>query len=487
MTRFLRTSVVAACLCALAVLTACTSTSTPDKPPTPPPHPTTSASAPAAPAQYSLGAKWVWADFDKVKPFLQDLGRGDTYVEVVLCDVQPTKGSFDWKVPDRNVSRARDIGFGSLVKLRTGRCWATPGAAKTQRGAGVTESAMPADMSVYNDFVDQAVRRYSAMGVTEFAVENEVNSPYFWDGTPEQYATLARAAAKAIHAAAPDAVVVDGSVSSAGAGYAVASSLLEQGRDDDAVSFYQSYYARRFGTRDGSASIDKISSVANLRTELARPLPASAVAFMKAIDQLVRDGVFQARQVHFYETWQSLPTTLQVLRHNTPESVPLEMWELGIWDADRSVSAAQRTAEVVKATVIALGAGVTKVLWLPLQDNPDGRLAATLTGLVGPAGESTGSSHAFSLLAKALQGQVTITPVAEKGLMGATITSTPSSMVLWSTEGDRALATVPGGSGTTLDDKTPASAGGPATASVGTQPVLITTTGAVSAFEGIAK
>ena len=233
---------------------------------------------------------------------------------------------------------------------------------------------MPANMGVYTDFVTQAVRRYSDLGVSEFAIENEVNSPNFWDGSPQDYEVLARAGAAAVHAAAPAARVVDGSVSSAGAGYAVAKGLLDAGRDAEAVATYQAYYERRFGTRDGEGAINDVSSPAELRAELARPGPASMVAFMELINGLFDDGVFQTRQVHYYETWQALPATLAYLRSNTPTSVPLELWELGIWDDDRGVSEDQRTAEVVRATVIALAAGVQKVLWLPLLDNPTGRL-----------------------------------------------------------------------------------------------------------------
>src|SRR5699024_998361 len=120
-------------------------------------------------------------------------------------------------------------------------------------------------------FVDQAVRRYTDLGVTEFAIENEVNSPYFWDGTPEEYEALARVAAKTIYAANPDALVVDGSVSSAGTGYAVADGLMSQGREAEAVATYQTYYQRRFGTRGGDASINEVASPAELRTELTRP------------------------------------------------------------------------------------------------------------------------------------------------------------------------------------------------------------------------
>ncbi len=475
MTRSRHTSLPAILIGALLVLAGCTST--------PSPEPSTAPSHTSSP----LGAKWVWAQFDEVKPYLAELKGGHTYVEVVLCDVQKSQGAFDWAVPDSYVTRTREVGMNSLVKLRIGRCWATPGAPKYPRGHGVTESAMPADMSVYTDFVTQAVRRYTDLGVSEFAIENEVNSPSFWDGSPQDYAVLARAGAQAVQAADPAARVVDGSVSSAGAGYAVAKGLLDAGQDAEAVATYQAYYERRFGTRNGQAAINEVSSPAELRAELARPGPASMVDYMEIINGLFDDGVFQTRQVHYYEAWQALPATLAYLRANTPSSVPLEMWELGIWDDDRTVDGDQRTAEVVRATVIALAAGVHKVLWLPLLDNPGGRLGQTLHGLVDPSGDGRGSSSAFALISRAAADGAAVGPVTKAGLAGATFDSTLPTMVAWATGGQVDLPAVPGASGTTLDGATTVSTTAPAATTVTGQPVLITTSGPLSALQEIAR
>lgn len=481
MTRSRHTFVPAILVGALVALAACTSPPEPSAP-TPP-------RADSGPAITStpLGAKWVWAQFDEVKPYLDEVGAGHTYVEVVLCDVQKSQGVFDWSVPDSFVTRARAVGFTSLVKLRTGRCWATPGSPKHHRGNNVTESALPKDMGVYTDFVERAVRRYTDLGVSEFAIENEVNSPSFWDGTPQDYAVLARAGGKAVRAANPAAQVVDGSVSSAATGYAVAEGLLSEGKDTEAVATYQAYYQRRFGTRGGAAAINEVSSTAELRTELARPGPASAVAFMGVIDGLFAEGVFQTRQVHFYENWQALPATLAHIRAHTPGAIPLEIWELGIWHDDRTVPEDQRTAEVVRATVIALAAGVTKVLWLPLLDNPTGRLGETLYGLVAPAGGARGASSAYALISKAAADGASVSPVTKEGLAGATFGSTPPTMVVWSTGGQVTLPTGSGTSGTTLDGDTTTSTAARAVTTVTSQPVLITTDGPLSALQEMAR
>ena len=479
MTRPRRLTASAVLVGALLVLAGCTSTAQP-----PQPQPST---APPSHSSTPLGAKWVWAQFDKVKPYLPELKGGHTYVEVVLCDVEKSKGAYDWKLPDSYVTRARAAGVHSLVKLRIGRCWATPGAPKHPRGAGVTESAMPADMGVYTDFVTQAVRRYSDLGVSEFAIENEVNSPSFWDGSPQDYAVLARAGARAVHAADATARVVDGSVSSAGAGYAVAKGLLDAGHEAEAVATYQEYYKHRFGTRGGEGAINEVSSPAELRAELSRPGPASMVEYMDVINGLFHDGVFQTRQVHYYETWQALPATLAYLRSNTPSSVPLELWELGVWDDDRSVGADERTAEVVRATVIALAAGVQKVLWLPLLDNPTGRLGQTLHGLITASGDLRGSASAYALISRAAADGAAVGAVTRSGLAGATFDSAHPTVVAWATGGQVDLPAVTAASGTTLDGATTVSTTTPVPSTVTQQPVLITTNGSMSALREVVR
>ena len=211
------------------------------------------------------------------------------------------------------------------------------------------------------------------------------------------------------------------------------------------------------------------------------------VAYMDVINGLLHDGVFQTRQVHYYEPWQALPATLAYLRSNTPSSVPLELWELGVWDDDRSVGADQRTAEVVKATVIALAAGVQKVLWLPLLDNPTGRLGQTLHGLVTASGDLRGSASAYALISRAAADGATVGPVTRTGLTGATFDSAHPTLVAWATGGQADLPAVPGASGTTLDRATTVSTTTPAPSTVTQQPVLITTSGPMSALREVAR
>src|SRR5947209_17911778 len=105
---------------------------------------------------------------------------------------------------------------------------------------------MPADMAKYEAFLTDAVKRYSPMGVRNYAIENEVNAPIHWAGTSADYVTVVTAAGRAIHAADPNARVMDGGLGSTVYGEAIARRLLDQGKDAEAVSAYERYYVRRF-------------------------------------------------------------------------------------------------------------------------------------------------------------------------------------------------------------------------------------------------
>ena len=174
------------------------------------------------------------------EPFLKtmsgaDLLRGD----VVRRRGEP--GARDWSTLDRIADRSQKVGVTMMLKLRVGRCWATGGEAQYERGRK-TESAMPKDMGTYRAWVRDAVLRYSAKGIHEYAIENEINSKSFWAGTPQEFATLAETAAKEIRAADRNALVVDAGLSSTTYGYGLSKWLLEQGREADAITAYNRYY-----------------------------------------------------------------------------------------------------------------------------------------------------------------------------------------------------------------------------------------------------
>jgi hypothetical protein len=290
-----------------------------------------------------------------------------------------------------------------MLKLRVGRCWATTGEATYERGSkGKTESAMPRDMAAYRAWVRSAVARYSAKGVREYAVENEINSKSFWAGTPEEFRTLAEAAAGEIRAANPDALVVDAGLSSTTYGYGVADSLLRQGREPDAVAAYNRYYERRFGTRG-----DKIVEVrdrAGLERALSSEQGARNLAYLALMSDLARRKVVDVRQIHFYESHAAVPDLFAYLRSTTPTSVPIEAWEVGRFERDGSEDGTE-TAEMVKTVSLVLGEGARAALWLPLAFDPGGRNSdEPRFGLLEPDGTVRPAGALFQGMLAASQG-----------------------------------------------------------------------------------
>ena len=179
-----------------------------------------------------LGAKWDWSRLDAFKPYLTAISGGATFYDFAWCDVEPVEGERDWSTVDTVARTARDLGFELYLKIRTGSCWATTAGEGPvrRRAARKAVSSMPADMGAYQAFLTDAVKRFSPLGVHEYAIENEINAPGHWAGTPADYVNLVNAAATAVHGGNPAARVVDGGVGSTVYGHAIARRLLAQGR-----------------------------------------------------------------------------------------------------------------------------------------------------------------------------------------------------------------------------------------------------------------
>ncbi|MEJ7708148.1 MAG: endo-1,4-beta-xylanase [Nocardioidaceae bacterium] len=365
-----------------------------------------------------MGTKTDWSQLGQVKQYLRSFEEGVTFYEVTWCDVENTIGEMDWTKTDLVINRARQYGFTALVKIRVGQCsWITGKTPDYLRGKQQkTESAMPKDMERYADFVKKVVERYSMKGVNEYAVENEVNSASFWETTPEDYRMLIDVAAEAIREADTEALVVDSGISSVASGYGVVERLLHRGHTQKAIDTFNRYFSRRFGTR--GQQLLHIGTEVELRAALDSPKGKRNLAFLEATNSLVRDQVVDVRQVHFYENWAALPDLLDYLHAVTPPTVPLEMWELGAFLGSSRLSGAQRTAEMVKVIVLALSEGVTKILWLPLNVDPDEDFDdGRLYGLLSPDGDTRLAARAFAALDAAARGGRSVN-IADHGVVG---------------------------------------------------------------------
>lgn len=408
----------------------------------PAPTPTPSAAPPPTPSTAgatAFGAHWDWNRYDAFQPYLRKLAGSATYHELTWCDIERQQGQRDWAAVDQVATRSRDLGITLHLKIRVGVCWATGGTAQYTRGqANKTESAMPRDLATYKGFVDAVVRRYQPYGVGEYAIENEVNAPSYWAGTTADYTKLVEAAAEAIRAADPKALVVDSGISSVAYGMGVADRLLRAGQQDQAAQAYQRYFQRRIGTRGQKIPADAAAA-------MSVPENVRSLQFLAATEALLDRKVVDVRQVHFYEHWSAVPDLMGYLTAENPAGTPIEAWEVGQFWRTPTDDDDARAGEMVKVVTQLVAAGVREAIWLPLAYNPNNRQGSEVRyGLLDPNGTERVAGRMMADLATAAQG-ATAQPVSDKGLRGVAFRrGGESTLVVWS---DGAPVTVPGASG----------------------------------------
>ena len=148
--------------------------------------------------------------------------------------------------------------------------------------------------------------------------------------------------------------------------------LLQQGKPDEALAAYQRYYARRHTsrTKDYPAARPRWPSWSSSR-------PPTSGSYNDAMIEttlgLAKDGVIDRLQMHFYERWDAAPLLVDFVRSRIPADMPIEAWEVGLFDVDETnVRGASSSDEVTKTVSQLLAYGVARVLWLPLAADPNG-------------------------------------------------------------------------------------------------------------------
>jgi hypothetical protein len=395
---------------------------------TDPPHPPVT--------RFPMGVKYARVAFDRYQPYLDELGGGSgTFYEAVWCDVEPTEGTRDWSELDAVASQVEAVGQELMIKIRVGSCWNTGGQVGEARGTkGKTASITPTDMAKYDDFVRELVGRYGARGVTEWAIENEVNNTAQWAGTPEEYAALVTHAAGVIRAAQPDAVILDSGLSSPTMGTGIVLDLLRQGKKDEALAAYQRYYARRHTSR--TRDYPALTTVAELEQLAATDKWRYNDAMIEATFGLAKDRVIDRLQMHFYERWDAAPLLVELLRSRIPADMPIEAWEVGLFDVDETKSEAVLSEEVTKTVSQLLAYGVARVLWLPLAADPNGTGGEEKRfGLLEPDGTPRLVADAFRQLVRISSG-ATLQPLDAQGLLGLVARQgDKATVVAWATDG----------------------------------------------------
>lgn len=417
-----------------------------------------------------LGSHWDVSRNEAFYPYLKTVPGSLTFDELVWCDIQKAPGVYKWNGPDKLLGVTDALSIRPLIKIRTGVCNLTvKGSASHVRGKdNKTESAMPKNMADYATFVRAVVAHYKSHGVTEYAIENEINSPSYWNGTPQNYTTLVTAAAGAIRAADPQAKVVDAGLSSTSYGYGIADRLLKAGQGAQAVAGYSAYFARRIGTR--GEQIPNVKSTAQLQTVLASAQGVRNLAYLALMQQLATNHVVDVRQIHYYEPSNAIPFLLDYLHAQTPSTTPIEAWEVGSFWKGADGTDVRRATEMLKSVSMLLAGGVTKALWLPLATSSDNRRGEEIRyGLLDPNGQIREAGVTMTVLVAAGRS-ATVAAVDTAGLSGVSFDNgTESTLVLWTTGAQKAL-TLPAGSstatvGTELADATQVT--------VGADPVIV--------------
>jgi hypothetical protein len=364
-----------------------------------------------------LGVKWDWDREAFYDSYLRSFGGGDTFYELVWCDVEPAPGLWNWSRIDEVVDGAAGLGFEMNLKIRIGSCWATGSRLEARGGKNKTASLMPTDMGAYEAFVRAVVERYAPRGVHRYAVENEVNGNGFWQSSPEDYERVVRTAASAIRAADSKAIVLDGGISATAYGAGIARWLLDQGRADEAVAAWSALYERRFAVRQ--EQLPQVRDAAGLRAALKGDQPARNLSFLDTTFRLAADGVLDAYQLHFYEPWGNVPLLLGFLRNRLPTGLPIESWETGIfWPGGDEAAVPQET---VKLVALLLAGGVRRVIWLPAAHAPGGRRDEEYRfGLFGGTGDARPAAALFAQLAQAAAGS-TVRGIPGDGVRGVAL------------------------------------------------------------------
>ena len=378
----------------LVPLASCTDPATPTEPRAP--EPTPSLATPTAtrtPGTSPLGLKWSWFQPDTFD-FVRTTSGGWTFAELDWCEVEKVQGQRDWSETDEVVQESIELGHEPMLKLRTGQCWATQppttGDIDTTEAAWKKPSTPPVDPAAYLAFVTEAVQRYAALGVHEYAVENEVDVVNFWATDVAAYEQLVREVVPAIRAADPEARILDAGLSSTSYGVVLAADQLAAGDEAGALQTYQDHYGRRLAS--GVSRWPAVTTADELRGVLAGVPAQRSVAAEDLAVRLAHDGVVDAYQLHYYEPVAALPALLDHVQERLGDSVPIEAWEVGVaWPGDDYDERAHAD-QVFRLTATLLAHDVHRVVYLPVAYTPDEKTQvfrglAHADGTLLPAGQ----------------------------------------------------------------------------------------------------
>jgi hypothetical protein len=436
--RSLAASILAPLL--LLPLAACTGSGSPVDPPATEATEVTSAQptgpiVTSTPGVSPLGLKWSWFQPDTFD-FVRRASGGWTFAELDWCEIEPVQGQRDWTELDEVVRESIAMGHEPMLKLRTGQCWATQppttGDIDTTEAAWKKPSTPPVDTATYLAFVTEAVQRYAALGVHEYAVENEIDVVNFWATEVSAYEQLVRDVVPAVRAADPEARVLDAGVSSTSYGVVMAADQLAAGDEAGALQTYQDYYGRRLAS--DVSRWPTVNTPDELRSVLDSGPARRSVQAEDLSVRLATEGLVDAYQLHYYEPVSALPALLDHLQEELGGAVPIEGWEIGVaWPGDDYDERAHAD-QVFQLVATLLAHDVHRVVYLPVAYTPSDK-TQVFRGLAHEDGSVLPAGLGWIALNEALTDLGDAQPAAVTGdLSGVTWTiGRRDWAILWST------------------------------------------------------
>ncbi|MFQ6092734.1 MAG: hypothetical protein ACE5OR_08650 [bacterium] len=139
--------------------------------------------------------------------FINELGAKGTKIYVSWRQVEPQRGEYDWGVVDTFLSQLGPNSE-SLIAIWTSSSWGTKPRRRIRGGAP------PQNMEAYYDFIFNLVRHCQGK-IKYWQNDCEPNSPMFWEGTKEEFVSTLKVFHKAVKKADPRAEVIVGGHSGA--------------------------------------------------------------------------------------------------------------------------------------------------------------------------------------------------------------------------------------------------------------------------------
>lgn len=127
--------------------------------------------------------------------------------------IQPSRGTFDWTEMDKRIDQIRSWGYKDILFVFVGTPqWAAgPVRDPGSESFGPGSTSAPTSMSDWKTFVTAVAKRYKGK-IKNYQIWNEITSPNFYQGTPNQMAKMTKIAYKAIRSADSKARVISASV-----------------------------------------------------------------------------------------------------------------------------------------------------------------------------------------------------------------------------------------------------------------------------------